>query len=427
MERAVYNGRQLALKVSANSVYGFTGATVGKLPCLPISSSTTAFGRQMIHLTKELVEAKFTKANGYDHDAEVIVRGHRLGDGQVRVPRPPERHAARQGGGGLRVRDLHRPIKLEFEKVYFPYLLMNKKRYAGLLYTKPDKHDYLDCKGIESVRRDNCPLVKNMVQNILNKILIERSVDGAIQYAKQIISDLLMNRLDISHLVISKSLSKSGEEYASKQAHVELVERMKKRDPATAPSIGDRVPFVIIKGAKGAKAFEKSEDPIYVLEHNLPIDATYYLEQQLGPPLERLFEALLDNPRKTLLQGEHTRSISVATPSRAVGGIMKFAKVTITCLSCKTPLPPRRRVEDGVRGVRGQGGAAVRPDPLQAEPLRAPLLPGLDPVPALPGLPPPGRPLHQPGLPGVLHAEEGAEGPQGAPGAARPLRLQSKW
>jgi DNA polymerase delta subunit 1 len=183
-------------------------------------------------------------------------------------------------------------------------------------------------------------LVKNMVQNILNKILIERSVDGAIQYAKQIISDLLMNRLDISHLVISKSLSKSGEEYASKQAHVELVERMKKRDPATAPSIGDRVPFVIIKGAKGAKAFEKSEDPIYVLEHNLPIDATYYLEQQLGPPLERLFEALLDNPRKTLLQGEHTRSISVATPSRAVGGIMKFAKVTITCLSCKTPLPP---------------------------------------------------------------------------------------
>jgi len=47
-ERAVLDGRQLALKISANSVYGFTGAQVGQLPCLPISSSVTAFGRVMI-------------------------------------------------------------------------------------------------------------------------------------------------------------------------------------------------------------------------------------------------------------------------------------------------------------------------------------------------------------------------------------------
>lgn len=33
----VLDGRQLALKISANSVYGFTGAQVGKLPCLEIS------------------------------------------------------------------------------------------------------------------------------------------------------------------------------------------------------------------------------------------------------------------------------------------------------------------------------------------------------------------------------------------------------
>ena len=47
-KKAVLDGRQLALKVSANSVYGFTGATVGKLPCIAISQSVTAFGRQMI-------------------------------------------------------------------------------------------------------------------------------------------------------------------------------------------------------------------------------------------------------------------------------------------------------------------------------------------------------------------------------------------
>jgi DNA polymerase delta subunit 1 len=42
-----------------------------------------------------------------------------------------------------------KPIKLEFEKVYYPYLLISKKRYAGLYWTKPEKYDKMDAKGIE--------------------------------------------------------------------------------------------------------------------------------------------------------------------------------------------------------------------------------------------------------------------------------------
>lgn len=53
-KKAVLDGRQLALKISANSVYGFTGATVGKLPCIPVSQSVTAFGREMIELTQKV-------------------------------------------------------------------------------------------------------------------------------------------------------------------------------------------------------------------------------------------------------------------------------------------------------------------------------------------------------------------------------------
>lgn len=58
--------------------------------------------------------------------------------------------------------------------------------------------------GIETVRRDNCLLVKNLVTESLHKILIDRDVPGAAEYVKNTISDLLMNRIDLSLLVITK-------------------------------------------------------------------------------------------------------------------------------------------------------------------------------------------------------------------------------
>lgn len=97
-----------------------------------------------------------------------------------------------------------------------------------------------------------------------------------------------------------QSRSNIFEDYAGKQAHVELAERMKLRDAGSAPALGDRVAYVIIKGIKGAAAYEKSEDPLYVLENNMPIDTKYYLENQLSKPLLRIFEPILGEKASSL-------------------------------------------------------------------------------------------------------------------------------
>ena len=178
-KKAVLNGRQLALKISANSVYGLTGATTGKLPCLEIASSTTSFGRTMIERTKEEVEKKYTIANGYTHDAQVI-----YGDTDsvmVKFGTKDLAEAMRLGEEASQYvsSKFIKPIKLEFEKVYFPYLLINKKRYAGLYWTKPEKWDKMDTKGIETVRRDNCLLVQTVIEKVLRMILIDQDVQGA--------------------------------------------------------------------------------------------------------------------------------------------------------------------------------------------------------------------------------------------------------
>ena len=73
--------------------------------------------------------------------------------------------------------------------------------------------------------------------------------------------------------------------------------RMKERDAGSAPQLGDRVPYVIIAATKGTPAYKKAEDPIYVLEHNIPIDTVYYLENQLAKPLLRIFEPILGDSK----------------------------------------------------------------------------------------------------------------------------------
>lgn len=191
LTKAVQNGRQLALKVSANSVYGFTGATNGFLPCLEISEAVTSFGRQMIDATANYVIQHYPGSNVIYGDTDSVMI--KFGVKTVKEAIDLGYEAAPEVS-----KLFPSPVKLEFEKVYFPYLLMNKKRYAGLWWTNPDKWDKLDAKGIESVRRDNCLLVRNLVSTCLNKILIDRDVDAAIQYVKNTISDLLQNKLDIS-------------------------------------------------------------------------------------------------------------------------------------------------------------------------------------------------------------------------------------
>jgi DNA polymerase delta subunit 1 len=333
LTESVLNGRQLALKVSANSVYGFTGATVGSLPCLEISSSVTAFGRQMIDQTKSIVEEMYTKEKGYEHDAVVVYGDTDSVFVKFGVDTVAESMRLGEEAAALVSKTFISPVKLEFEKVYYPFLLMNKKRYAGLYWTNAEKYDKLDAKGIETVRRDNCQLASDLIETCLRNVLIDRSIDKAVAYVQNVISDLLQNKVDLSLLVVSKQLAK--DDYAVKMAHVELAERMRKRDPGTAPVLGDRIPYVITRGAKNAKAYEKAEDPLYVLEHDIAIDAVYYIDHQLRQPLTRLFENILPDSDK-LFAGAHTRK--VVNRGGGGGAMAAFVKKSLQCLGCKVSI-----------------------------------------------------------------------------------------
>lgn len=46
-----------------------------------------------------------------------------------------------------------------------------------------------------------------------------------------------------------------------------------------------------------------------------------------------------------VVYGAHTRTVNIATPT--VGGLMKFAVKSATCLGCKAPLPRGGKLNKG--------------------------------------------------------------------------------
>ncbi|CAE7508903.1 POLD1 [Symbiodinium sp. CCMP2456] len=339
--RKVLHGRQLALKLSANSVYGFTGATNGPLPCLEVAGAVTAYGREMIQATKAKVEQHFTTGLGYPYNAEVV-----YGDtDSVMVKFGPEGFAldeaikASKEASTVCSSIFPAPVRLEFEKVYQPFLLMAKKRYAGMAFASSSSSPELETKGIETVRRDWCDLVRHGLEETLKRLLASDGSDGcqkAIAHVRDVCNDLRQNKIDFRSLVISKSLGRN--EYTAKAPHAEVAEKLKKRDATTAPRLGDRVSYLVLAGAAKAKVYEKAEDPLYALENDLPIDADYYLENQLKQPLLRVFELVCGDVHKAeslLFGGLSSQKVVVSTSK---GGMGKFVKPRPKCLSCSADI-----------------------------------------------------------------------------------------
>ena len=314
--KEVYNGKQLAYKVSMNSVYGFTGAGKGILPCVPIASTTTCRGRGMIEETKTYVEANFPGAKvRYGDTDSVMVEfdvGDRKGLEAIEYSWEIGERAAEECSALFK-----KPNNLELEKVYWPYFLYSKKRYAAKLWTKgkdDQMHmDYIDVKGLQLVRRDNTPHMREVCKELLDVVLTSGDPGPPKELARERANELLSGEIPHDKLILSQSLSdsykvggksvsiNSPESIHINQAHVQVVNKMRQRKPGSEPQSGDRVPYILTKTDNSkAKAFEKSEDPKYVEEHNIPVDYHYYFVNKFLNPVCDLLDPLFENTKQEI-------------------------------------------------------------------------------------------------------------------------------
>lgn len=318
IDYVLLNGQQNALKVATNSIYGATGCPTGKLYFLQIPSSVTAYGREMIIATKEFIEKEYPdRCVVYGDTDSVMVR-------LTGWTTEQKKHLWDCTDAGNEMADSvtrligRNPIKLQFETVYLPFLLANKKRYAAGVYKSLERVKRLAaeegveaaqklltdsterqivCKGLEVVRRDNCLFTKTILQKTIDMIMAMVTPEKILDTLRQDILHLLRGDVSIRDLIISKEWSKRTK---NPTPHDRLAQKIAERNPGEAPRLGDRIQYIVVQSPDGIKRkmFDRAEDPLYVLENGLTIDYVYYADNQLLNPLVNVLAIVMPDSAK---------------------------------------------------------------------------------------------------------------------------------
>jgi len=335
----ILDKRQLAYKVTANSIYGQCGSRTSTFYDKDIAASTTAVGRKMILLAKTMVERVYGDrtvdhpTHGVVHTAAEYVYGDTdsvfmtfhltrcdpvtridtgekiRGDAAMELTVEFSKEVAR-----LVTENLERPMELSYEKTFKVMALLSKKRYAGLMCEEDIHKLKLKFMGLSLKRRDNCDYLKDVYGGVLDCFLLDKGQDTgqdkvqrAIAFLRQALEDLLQGRVCMDKLTITKALR---DYYKNPQqiAHAVLAARIGERDPGNRPRPGDRIRYVFVETAIGAGKMVGTgkllqgdciETPEFVLATGRKLNYHYYVTNQIMKPLLQLLGLAVED----ILQG----------------------------------------------------------------------------------------------------------------------------
>ena len=247
--------------------------------------------------------------------------------------------------GELIKKHLAFPHDLEYEKTFWPYLILTKKRYVGNKY-EFDRDKYkLDYMGIVLKRRDNAPIVKEICSGIISKLIEDRDPEGAYMFLENSLKKMFNGEFNIKYFLTSKTL-KMKESYAdwTRMAHVVLSERIGDRDPGNKPQAGDRISFAAIEVPykKGMLQGDRIETPEYIKENNLKIDYFFYLTNQIEKPALQFLKLAVPNAEKRL------EEFKIIMDNKRKGIVDIFNYLTIPGKTNDEPVIPGKNKADKI-------------------------------------------------------------------------------
>lgn len=191
------------------------------------------------------------------------------------------------------------PHDLEWEKLFWPFILFSKKRYCANKYEHDDNKFKFNSMGIVLKRRDNAHIVKTIYGGVIDIIMNRQDIPASIEYLNGKLGELVEGKFPMEELIITKSLKADYKDPLA-IAHKVLADRMGERDEGNRPQVNDRIPFVYIQtppAPRGKKVLQgdRIEHPDYIRENNIKPDYEFYITNQIMTPVLQLYALVLED------------------------------------------------------------------------------------------------------------------------------------